>query len=125
MTIYELVGKTIARIEKSDDDSEIRIVLDSGKQYWLYHQKDCCETVTVEKIVGNLDDLVGSPVTMALESTSNTNPPGMEKTDQDSFTWTFYKIATNKGVVEIWWYGESNGYYSEEVTFEEKKEVDY
>jgi len=71
-------------------------------------------------INGDLEDLIGSEILLAEEVTNeNENPEGVEVPKyQESFTWTFYKLSTIKGSVTIRWYGESNGYYSESVTFE-------
>jgi hypothetical protein len=75
--------------------------------------------VSIEDICGDLQDLVGSTITQAEESMSDENPEGLKVPEyQDSFTWTFYRFATAKGSVVIRWYGESNGYYSESVSFE-------
>ncbi len=114
----DLVGKTLVSVKNNNDD-EMIFTLDNGETYKLFHNQDCCESVSIEDIIGDLNDLVGSPILMAEEVThSDENPEGTPSKDyQDSFTWTFYKLATIKGYVTIRWYGESNGYYSERVDF--------
>lgn len=113
----DLLGKTLVSVVGKVGDDAIDFRTTEGETFRLYHEQDCCETVSVEDICGDLADLVGSPITQAEESTSDVNPPGVTIEYQDCFTWTFYRIATAKGQVVIRWYGESNGYYSESVYF--------
>jgi len=113
-----LKGETIVKIDGLTQYSErVVFTLQNGKSYVMYHSQDCCESVEVEDVIGDIDDLIGSPLLEAESVESNENPEGVTKEYQDSFTWTFYKLGTIKGHVTIRWYGESNGYYSESVTF--------
>lgn len=112
-----LLGKTLVAIEGRKGDESITFTADNGDKYVFYHEQDCCESVSVEDICGEWTDLIGSPILQAEESTSDKNPDGVVVKYQDSFTWTFYRIATIKGQVVVRWYGESNGYYSEGVDF--------
>lgn len=118
MNVTELVGKTLRKVKQEGNDL-IVFTTNEGKRYKLYHSQDCCESVMIEDVVGDLADLVGEPILIAEEATSDENPDGVTKGYQDSFTWTFYKFATRRGYVDIRWYGESNGYYSESVDFEQ------
>lgn len=133
--ILELVGKTLTRVE--NDNDELIFYCDNGEKFKLYHSQECCESVTIDDIDGDLNDLVGSPILVAEEVSNNEfvaafdskfvikNDSGYEYKEYldgscgpDSYTWTFYKFATTKGYVNVRWYGESNGYYSESVDFQ-------
>ena len=65
-----------------------------------------------------MSDLEGSPILLA-EEVSSVGEEDKPDSIDNSFTWTFYRFATVRGNVTVRWYGSSNGYYSESVTFEE------
>lgn len=116
----ELVGKTFNSVVVADNNSRVEFYTRDGDIYALFHDQDCCEHVYVESVIGDLSDLVGVPILVAEEATSNETPAGyVHDYKPVSQTWTFYKLRTIKGSVDIRWFGESNGYYSESVTFDE------
>lgn len=107
--IEALKGKTFSGVSRTD--ATVTFVGVGGPSYRLEHMQDCCESVWLEDVAGDLDDLVGSPIVMAEESTErDATSDGVE-----SATWTFYKLGTAKGYVTLRWCGTSNGYYSEGV----------
>lgn len=119
--LKDLIGKTLTKAQQIGHN-EIIFITTENKQYKLHHSQDCCESVSIESITGDLSDLIGSPILLAEEATNNKNPTNVTLEHQDElFLWTFYKFATRKGYVDIRWYGESNGYYSVEVNFDEFK----
>lgn len=129
--INELLGKVLTEVKNTGN--EIIFITDDNKQYKMYHCQDCCESVSIDDICGDLQDLIGSPILLAEEVSNEDFENDFIKSINEgggympeSYTWTFYKLATIKGYVDIRWYGESNGYYSESVDFVEiGKEYDY
>ena len=110
----DLQGRILYKVLKLDD-YELRFHLTEDHYVRMYHMQDCCESVSIEDIVGDLDDLVGTPL-LLVEEVSNYD--GESKEYSESETWTYYRFRTIKGSVDIRWYGESNGYYSESVDIE-------
>lgn len=117
MNFNILKGKTITSIYGAVKGSdEIIFNCSDGSQYRLLHYQDCCESVEIEDICGDINDLIGSPILIA-DEVENNNYGNPRSEYDESFTWTFYKLATIYGYVDIRWYGTSNGYYSERVDF--------
>jgi hypothetical protein len=118
--IEELIGKTMDSVENIDNE-QLVFKTNDGREFVFYHEQDCCESVSIEDVCGDLSDLVGSPILIA-EEVAQDKPDGWKPEEYtESYTWTFYKFSTIKGSVTIRWYGESNGYYSEGVYFRERK----
>ena len=109
--IADMVGKVFTSVTETGDTMVFENATD---RYVFFHSQDCCESVSINDIVGDLSDLVGDPLLIADEVSGET-PVGFEDEYHESVTWTFYKFATRKGYVDVRWLGESNGYYSESV----------
>ena len=139
VSISELKGKVFTSVEGKQGGDEIvfkvspRTSTEPDEEYIMAHRQDCCESVWIEEIIGDLNDLVGSEILEA-EEVSNKNDPPPERYQPDpedewssgpeSYTWTFYKLGTMKGHVTIRWYGTSNGYYGERAGLYKKEYYD-
>lgn len=115
----DLYGRVLVDIH--NDEEVLRMKLIDGTICELYHEQDCCEYVRIESINGDLRGILGDPIIVATEEQSGENPPDVDLKEiapyQDSYTWTTYTLGTANCTVTIRWYGESNGYYSEDVYF--------
>lgn len=115
VTFESLKGKVLTDIivfkdqESEYEPDKIEFVTDT-ETFVMFHEQDCCENVYIESIVGDLKDLIGTEILVAEEVVDE----GYDD-DHEHWTWTFYKLDTNKGGVTIRWNGYSNGYYSENV----------
>jgi len=113
--INELLGYTITKVEQCGND-QLKFYRDDGKVVTMEHNQDCCESVEIVDISGDLNMLTGL-VVEAEVVTDDTYNPDLPNVYYDlDFQWTFYKIATVNEFVCIRWLGTSNGYYGIEVS---------
>ena len=106
-----LEGKIISSIEGMKVGSEeIILTLNTGEKFKISHDHDCCKSVRVEGLYGDISDLLNMEIIVANETSSNSH--GSTGVD---LTWTYYQLGTMKGVVTIQWFGVSNGYWSDRV----------
>lgn len=133
--IKEDLGDFVKRGYPQYNESDRVIFEDTeGYLFILHHESDCCETVELNDVVGDVNDLVGYPLLEAelvesdlsdlkqlpptdptFERLAVTHKSVVEESIYESATWSYYKFATIKGHVSLRWLGESNGYYSESV----------
>ncbi len=109
-SMEDMVGQVFSSV-RNIDDGELVFENEKGK-FVFYHEQDCCESVYIESVVGDLSDLEGSEILGAEEVDGEST---FDADEYESVTWTFYKFRTVKGYVDVRWCGSSNGYYSESV----------
>ena len=117
MQFQELLGKTLTKVEVNREKNEIHFFDTCSIEYVMRHFRECCESVSIEDINGDLNDLIGSPILRTIESAGTNHGEKEDYLDIESYTWTFYTLATIKGFVDLRWYGSSREFYSEKVDF--------
>jgi hypothetical protein len=111
------LGKGIKKVVGLKQNSgEVMFICKDNYVVKMYHEQDCCESVYLDSAdsIDNNDDIYTDCNWCIMEIVDNVNRGGKREWTE-SFTWTFYKMKTNKGYDTLRWYGESNGYYSEKV----------
>ncbi len=110
----DMIGKIFTGVYKTTnqwDDDELLFINDKEEAIF-YHKQQCCESVYIESIDGNLKDLIGSPILRA-----EIYKQWFENKKYEHMTYSFYRYSTVKGSVTVRWVGQSSGYYSEEVDY--------
>ena len=68
--IEDLIGKTLLKIEIVEDDyndQEIHFITSRDEHYVMFHLQDCCESVYIESINGDIIKLIGAEILVAEE----------------------------------------------------------
>jgi len=51
----DLLGKTLTAINVNESKDEMEFVCSDGTTYLMYHSQDCCESVNIDDIDGELE----------------------------------------------------------------------
>jgi hypothetical protein len=117
--ILQLIGYTlihITEVEPEYGNKRLQLTRSDGKVVTMGHSQECCESVWLEDVVGDLQSLIGKPLMIA-EVTSNYTKKNDDNDDEEGDEqWTYYRLGTDIGnIVTLRWCGTSNGYYSTDV----------
>lgn len=112
--VDEIIRFTATRTPVLPEDQtyeHVAFAFTDGTAVLLTHHRSCCEGVCLQDVEGDFGDLIGRPL-ITHEEVYGT-PITIDK--DNSETWTFYRFASDRGMVVLRWVGSSSGYYSESV----------
>lgn len=108
--IKEIINKIPVKVENLQNEILLMTFSDGSVGKW-FHSQDCCESVSIEDVCGDFEDLLHTPLLVAEVRKSFDSDWSVDQ------QWTFYTFRTIKGSVDVRWYGTSNGFYSTSVDF--------
>ena len=120
INVIVLKGLVLKSLEVNKYNNVMSLTTEDDKQFIFLHHQDCCESVSIYDTKGDVESIIDSPILNIEEIIDCQNWPEDVPVPEyrDSYTWTTYIITTKKGSYTIRWLGESNGYYSESVSFQ-------
>ena len=92
---------------------DVLYILTTYRVFALRHVRNCCEAVWLADGADEIENMVGEEIRKIRIDVS---PKG---TDEQSITWTFVNIQTNRDSYNLRWVVESNGYYSETIQLDD------
>lgn len=103
-------GAKILSVHGLKENSDMVTIVTDKLSLQFFHWQDCCESVYVAQVDGDIEDVVGKTIFLFEERTVFT-----EEEWGDHLLSTFYTIRTDGGDLTWRWDGRSNGYYSVSV----------
>jgi hypothetical protein len=109
-----LVGEVLDAVDIDREKDQIFLTTRSGRQFLIYHEQKCCETVEISGQDGSFDKLIGKPIVEARDNAVDTSE---EAADSQTTTTLVFRVDDHTVISR--WVGDSNGYYSESVDIAE------
>ncbi len=109
-----LVGEVLDAVDIDKRKDQILLTTRSGRQFLVYHEQDCCESVRIVGQDGNFEKLIGKPIVEARDNAVDTSE---EAADSQTTTTLIFRVDGETVISR--WVGDSNGYYSESVDIAE------
>ena len=108
MTDFDyMIGKTIESVIGLEYQSDEVIITFTDFTHVIFkHYQECCENVYLEDY-----ELTGKLEYGVINDAYSTTKYAEDNDNEELELWTFYNINTNKGTLNLRWYGSSNGYY--------------
>lgn len=106
-------GLIFNKIQQGNESSNLLTIENDWVEIVFKPEEEYSSDINLEDVVGDLNDLLDTPILIAESSEVDKFETGDEYSDHS--TATFYKLATKKGYVDMRFYGTGGAMYSTSV----------